>query len=93
MEEVLKIYERPYDAQHPVICMEEQPVQLIQETRAALPATKQHPQRVDYESERAGTAAVLTFCEPLGGWRQASARERRTKADWAQEVGTLLEAR
>ena len=73
--------------------MDEQPVQLIQETREALPATKQHPQRVDYEYERAGTAAVFMFCEPLGGWRQASARERRTKVDWAQEVGALMEGR
>ena len=93
MEEVLETYERPYDAQHPVICMDEQPVQLIQETREALPATKQHPQRVDYEYERAGTAAVFMFCEPLGGWRQPTARERRTKVDWAQEVATLMEGR
>ena len=77
-EEVLETYERSYDAQHPVICMAEQPVQLIQETREALPATKQHPQRVDYGSERAGTAAVSTFCEPLGGWRQARVARRRT---------------
>ena len=93
MEEVLATYERLYDPQHPVICMDEQPVQLIQETREALAATKQHPQRVDYEYERAGTAAVFMFCEPLGGWRQASARERRTKVDWAQEVGALMEGR
>ncbi len=46
-EEVLETYERSYDTQHPVICRDEQPVQLIQETREALPATKQHPQRVD----------------------------------------------
>ncbi len=93
MEEVLETYERPCDAQPPVTCMEEQPVQLIQETREALPAMKQHPQRVDYEYERAGTAAVFMFCEPFGGWRQASARERRTKADWALEVGALMEGR
>ncbi len=68
-------------------------MQLIRETRAALPATKQHPQRVDYESERAGTAAVFMSCEPLGGWPQASARESRTKADWALEVGSLMEGR
>ena len=49
MEEVLEAYAKAYDPQHPVVCMDEQPVQLIGETRTPLPATKDHPQRVDYE--------------------------------------------
>ena len=61
----------------------------MKETRAPLAATREHPQRVDYEYERAGTAAVFLFCEPLGGWREATARERRTKTDWALEVAAL----
>jgi len=93
MEEVLETYERPYDSAHPVICMDEQPVQLIQETRQPIPATKDHPQRVDYEYERNGTASIFLFTEPLSGFRQATARPRRTKADWAQEVAGLLETR
>ena len=56
-------------------------------------ATKNRPRRVDYEYERAGTAAVFLFSEPLAGWRQATARARRTKADWALEVAGLLEGR
>ena len=48
---------------------------------------------VDYEYERAGTAAVFMFCQPLSGWREATARERRTKLDWALEVAHLLEGR
>ena len=51
------------------------------------------PRRVDYEYERAGTASVFLFAEPLAGWRQATARARRTKADWAVEVAGLLEGR
>ena len=93
MEEVLETYERPFDAQRPVVCMDEQPVQLVKDTRESVPATENHPQRVDYEYERAGTAAVFVFCEPLGGWRQATARPRRTKTDWAHEVADLLEGR
>ncbi len=59
-----------------------------------LPATQEHPQRVaDYENERAGTAAVFMFCEPLEGWREATARDRRTKVDWAMEMARLLEGR
>ena len=93
MEEVLDVYERPYDPTHPVICMDEQPVQLIKETRTPLPATQTQPARVDYQYERAGTASIFMFTEPLSGWRQATARPRRTKADWAEEVAFLLEGR
>ncbi len=93
MERVLRTYERPLDPQRPVVCMDEQPVQLVRETRAPLPATRTHPQRSDYEYERAGTAAAFLFCEPLAGWRSVTVRERRTKLDWAQELAALLEGR
>jgi DDE superfamily endonuclease len=93
MEEVLDTYAAPRDARHPVLCMDEQPVQLLKETRAPIPATKDHPRRVDYEYERAGTASLFLFCEPLVGWRFISIRERRTKIDWAVEVAELLRTR
>lgn len=93
MEEILDVYERPYDAEHPVICMDEQPVQLIKETRPPMEATKKNPRRVDYEYERAGTASIFLFAEALSGWRQATARPQRTKSDWAVEVAHLLEGR
>lgn len=93
MEEVLEIYARPYDSRHPVVCMDEQPVQLIGETRVPIPATSQHPARVDYEYERHGTASIFMFVEPLSSFRQATARPQRTKADWALEVARLLETR
>ena len=93
MEEVLEIYEKPYDPEQPVICMDEQPYQLTSETRVPIPATKEHPQRVDYEYERNGTASIFMFVEPLAGFRQATARKRRTKVDWATEVAQLLDSR
>ncbi|MGZ8215109.1 MAG: IS630 family transposase [Methylosarcina sp.] len=93
MEAVLEVYARPYEAAHPVLCMDEQPIQLIKETRTPRPATRTQPPRVDYEYERAGTASLFLFTEPLSGWREATARPRRTKADWAQEVARLLEGR
>jgi len=74
MEDVLDTYAKPYDANHPVICMDEQPVQLIKESREPKPATKDHPQRIDYEYERNGTACIFMFAEPLSGWRNVSAR-------------------
>jgi len=93
MENVLETYETPYDSNCPVICMDEQPVQLVKETRQPIPATKSRARRVDYEYERAGTASIFMFTEPLSGWRQATARKRRTKVDWAQEVACHLEGR
>ncbi len=93
MEEVLEVYARPYDCRYPVVCMDEQPIQLLKETRPPVPGTKRHPRRVDYEYERAGTASIFMFCEPLSGWRQVSVRPRRTKVDWAQEVEGLVRTR
>ena len=93
MEEILDTYEEPYDVDHPVLCMDEQPVQLHKETLKPIAATKHHARRVDYEYERCGTACVFMFTEPLSGWRQATARPRRTKVDWALEMASLLDTR
>jgi hypothetical protein len=93
MEEVLDTYSQPRDPARPVVCMDEQPVQLLKETRTPIPATAAHARRVDYEYERAGTAAVFMFCEPLAGWREVAVRPTRTKVDWATEVARLLEGR
>jgi DDE superfamily endonuclease len=93
MEDVLDVYARCYDVSLPVLCMDEQPVQLLKETRVPITATKDHPRRVDYEYERAGTASIFMLCEPLSGWRQVAVRERRTKIDWARELEELLRTR
>ena len=93
MEEVLETYAKPYDPTCPVSCMDEQPVQLFKETRTPIEATAKHPRRVDYEYERAGTAEIFMFTEPLSGWRMATARPSRTKVDWALEMAKLLDGR
>lgn len=91
MENVLETYKTPYNPEYPVICMDEQPVQLLDDVWEPIPETKNHPQRVDYEYERQGTASIFMFTEPLMGWRRANARERRTKLDWSEEVKGVLE--
>ena len=93
MEEVLDTYAKPYNPEQPLVCMDEQPVQLLLETKESIPATKEHGKRVDYEYKRNGTASIFMFTEPLVGFRQATARERRTKVDWAHEVAHLLDTR
>lgn len=93
METILDTYAQPYDEQVPVLCMDEQPVQLLKETRVPVAATKHHPRRLDYEYERAGTASLFMFAEALAGWRHVRIREHRTKVDWAIEVEALLRGR
>ena len=93
MEEVLDTYALPLDPACPVVCMDEQPVQLLKETRTPIPATIDHAKRVDYEYERAGTANIFMFTEPLAGWREVSVRTTKTKVDWATEIAALLEGR
>ena len=93
MEEVLETYEEPYNPACPVVCMDEQPVQLLKETRTPIAATVQHGKRVDYEYERAGTANIFMFTEPLAGWREVAVRPTKTKLDWATEMARLLDGR
>jgi DDE superfamily endonuclease len=91
MEDVLDVYQRPYDPQSPMGCMDEQPVQLIQEVRPPLPAAEGKPERYDDAYERNGTANIFMFTEPLRGFRTVSVREHKTAIDWATEVQQLLD--
>jgi hypothetical protein len=91
MEDVLDIYERPYDCRFPVVCMDEQPVQLINETRLELSIEPGQPQRYDYEYRRNGTAVNFMFTEPLASWRKVDIRETKTMIDWAEEIRILLD--
>lgn len=91
MENVLGIYHRPFDVRFPVVCMDEQPVQLIGETRIPIPARPGRPDLFDYEYRRAGTTNIFMFTEPLSGWREARVSTTKTKQDWAREVADLLE--
>ena len=91
MEDVLEVYARPFDPEYPVVCMDEQPTQLLKETRQRISVAPGKPQREDYEYERNGTAANFMFTETLAGWRKVKVREQRTAIDWASEIHELLE--
>lgn len=93
MEDVLDLYRRPYDPKYPVVNMDEQPVQLVKETRQPLPTRPGRPRRYDHEYERAGTACIFLFTEALQGWRDVRVRPQRTAVDWAQELAELLDGR
>lgn len=91
MEDVLEVYQRPYDPDRPVVCLDEQPTQLIAETRTPLPIEPGQPPRHDYEYERIGTANNFMVTEPLAGWRKVNVRETKTAIDLAEEIKELLD--
>ena len=95
MEDVLGIYQREYNPRIPVICMDEKPVQLLDEIRERVSAkpmktdpdtgvtTPGRVEKIDSEYIRCGTASIFMFCEPLGGWRHTVALKTRKKEDFA----------
>lgn len=90
MEAVLVVYAATYDPRFPVVCMDEQPKQLIGETRT--PRTDSTGRKlIDYEYVRHGTCCVWMFNEPLGGWRDVRLSKRRTRLDWAGQVRGLVD--
>ncbi len=91
MEEVLDLYEEPYDPRRPVVCFDERPCQLLAEVREPLPVGCGVPQRRDHEYERRGTAHLFVAFEPLRGWRGVEVRERRRGCEFAEEVRRLAE--
>ena len=90
MEDVLDVYHRPYDAQRPVVCMDEASKQLIAEVRAPLPSQPGQVAKYDSEYERRGTANLFMAVEPLAGKRTVHVTERRTKIEWARFIHFLL---
>ena len=65
MEDVLDDYKRPYDPKRPVVCMDEQPDQLIGEKLIPIPATPGQVERYDYQYVRILTILVNTSFSPL----------------------------
>ena len=91
MENTLELYHRPYDAQQPVVCMDETTKQLTQEVFEPLPAMTGQPERFDTLYQRNGVATIFMMFEPLGGWRRVSVTEGKTRLDWAWQIKRLLD--
>jgi hypothetical protein len=90
MEDVLAVYSRPFDPAVPVVCMDEKPYQLLDHARDPVPVTPGHDLKIDSEYVRRGTCSIFVWVEPLAGHRRVTAREHRTRRDWAAEVDRLL---
>lgn len=92
MEDILDVYQRPYDPSRPLVCMDEMSKPLISETRVPVPMTSGQPKKYDYEYERKGVNNVFMVYEPLIGERHVSVTDRRTKIDWAKCVKEIVDA-
>ena len=91
MEDVLEVYQRPYDPKRPVVCVDEATKQLVKETREIIPAAPGRPERTDYEYERNGTANLFMISEPLAGRRRVKVTDRRTKIDFAHILREVVD--
>jgi len=91
MENTLELYHQPYDALHPVVCMDETTKQLTAEVFEPLPAEPGRIERFDTLYKRNGVATIFMFFEPLTGWRKASVTEGKTRLDWAHQVRHIVD--
>jgi len=89
MEDILEVYQRPYDRQRPLVCLDETSKQLIAETRLPIAAKPGQPGRHDYEYRRNGTANLFMMFAPLEGWRHVKVTDRHTAVDYAQVLKEL----
>jgi hypothetical protein len=91
MEDVLEVYTRPYDAAHPLVCMDETSKQQIMEVRQPVERAPGRAYRFDAEYKRNGVSNLFMFLAPLNGWRHVKVTDRRTKVDWAVAMRELVD--
>ena len=91
MMDVLEVYERPYDKEKPVVCVDEKSVPLREEARPPIPSQPGSVKKKDYEYVRNGTANIFIAVEPKGNHRELQVTKRRTKPDFAKFIASLVE--
>ena len=91
MEDILPVYEMPYDPEVPVVCLDESFKQLVGELRPPIPMSPGQSLRMDDEYVRKGIGEIFMAVEPLGGKRFVEVTERRTRVDWAHFVRNLVD--
>ena len=91
MESVLEVYQRPFDPDFPIVCLDEQLKQLVKEIIEPLSPQPGQKERYDYQYERNGTANIFMICNPIEGWRMAKVTERRTAIDYAHLLKEIVD--
>jgi hypothetical protein len=91
MEEVLEVYQRPYDPNYPVVCFDESNKQQVKERRTPMAMEPGQPERFDYEYERNGVSHLFMVFEPLAACRQVTVTDHRTALDYAAQLKALVD--
>ena len=91
MEDVLEVSTRRYDAQRPVVCLDEANKPWVADVTPPRPVQPGHPARQDYGDERCGTANLCMVFEPLAGQRHVKVTDQRTNADVAVVLREVAE--
>jgi hypothetical protein len=92
MEDVLEVYAQPYDTDYPVVCFDERPCFLIEDTLVPIPTQQGKLAKEHYSYKKNGSCALLAAIEPLTGKRIASVYDQRTKAEYTQFMQTLADS-
>lgn len=91
MEDILDVYQRPYDPKYPLWCMDEKPYQILGESREPMPMRPGDVKKVDSEYVRNGTVSIFCFIQPHKGRIVHSVEETRTAVDWAEKIRFLVD--
>lgn len=91
MESVLEVYQRPYQIDFPVVCLDESLKQLVREIKTPINAEPGTKERFDYQYKRNGKANLFMLCEPIEGWRSVEVTERKTAIDYAHLLEKLVD--
>ena len=91
MEDVLAVYEKPYNAAEPVVCIDEKPVTLHAEVRPPIPMAPGKIAKRDNEYERCGTANVFCAVEPKAGRHFTLPTPNRSAPEFAQALGRIVD--
>ena len=91
MEDILDVYQKPYDPKYPLWCMDEKPYQILGEAREPLPMRPGDLAKVDSEYVRNGTVSIFCFIQPHTGKLLHSVEPTRTAVDWAEKIKYLVD--
>ena len=90
MFDLLDLFQRPYDPDEPVLCIDEKTTQLLDHLREPIPMSRGQYQRVDYHYKRNGTRNIFLAVEPKGGRHFTSIEERKTHVEYAAFIANLV---
>jgi transposase len=91
MEDVLELYAQSYDPATPVVCLDERPVQLLNDVLQPMPVQPGYKRRFDYEYHREGACNLFMLFQPLRAWRHVKVTANRKKLDFAQCLRDLVD--